>query len=269
VKGDEHMRVTSIYKYYAFGYNYSLISPPAVGMRIRGVDHSLETLVGELFGLLDELDLRVTRGAAQDLDHILDDTKKLDDNAVVDAALASRVNNAINKLDTTLDAELQLRRAFIVTPKRFDLEHLLGKWAQLVSTETDKRLPQIARFDFGSACLCIAYALPTAAAFHLMRCLEAMLREYYCALVKRDRVQKLMWYDMVEHLRKRKNAPPKSLLDHLDHIRENFRNPTQHPEARYDLDLAQDLLNVVIEALNRISRDLATRGVAPASPSKH
>jgi hypothetical protein len=37
-------------------------------------------------------------------------------------------------------------------------------------------------------------------------------------------------------------------------------------DARYDLDEAQDLLNVVIEALNRMSRDLAARGVPPASP---
>lgn len=92
-----------------------------------------------------------------------------------------------------------------------------------------------------------------------MRCLEAVLREYYSSLIKRQRVTPLLWGPMVQHLRRRRDAPPKALLDHLDNIRVNFRNPTQHPDARYELEEAQDLLSVSIDALNRMARDLAER----------
>ena len=120
-------------------------------------------------------------------------------------------------------------------------------------------LPDISKYDFMEAGKCIAFERATAAAFYTMRGTEGVLRHYYCSIIKRGRVAKLMWYDMVQHLRKRRDAPPKALLDNLDNIRLNFRNPTQHPEARYDMDEAQDLLSLSIDAINRIYKDLLKR----------
>jgi hypothetical protein len=68
-----------------------------------------------------------------------------------------------------------------------------------------------------------------------------------------------MWGPMIEHLKKRRNAPQKTLIDHLDHIRINFRNPTQHPDAIYDIDQAQDLLAVSIDVVNRMVQELLER----------
>ena len=92
-----------------------------------------------------------------------------------------------------------------------------------------------------------------------MRAVEGALRNYYVAIVKRQRVKDLLWGPMIRHLQKRRSPPPAPLLDHLDSIRANFRNPTQHPEARYDLDEAQDLMAVCIDALNRLVRDQKKR----------
>jgi hypothetical protein len=52
------------------------------------------------------------------------------------------------------------------------------------------------------------------------------------------------------------------MLDHLDHIHVNFRNPTQHREARYDLEEAQDLLSLSIDALNRMAKSCASAGAS-------
>ena len=38
----------------------------------------------------------------------------------------------------------------------------------------------------------------------------------------------------------------------LDHIRSNFRNPTDHPEKIYDIEEVQDLLNVRCDAISRM-----------------
>jgi hypothetical protein len=56
------------------------------------------------------------------------------------------------------------------------------------------------------------------------------------------------------------------MLDHLDHIHVNFRNPTQHREARYDLEEAQDLLSLSIDALNRMAKSCASCVPAQARP---
>jgi hypothetical protein len=62
-----------------------------------------------------------------------------------------------------------------------------------------------------------------------------------------------MWAGMVEGLRKRKTRRPSNeLLDLLDGIRRNYRNPTHHPEKTYDIDEAQDLFAQCLAALNLI-----------------
>lgn len=254
------MRETDIYTYFAFGYNYNNLRTRSVGQHIKGLGSVQETLE-ELFDNLDSLNLQVTRRAASDLRDIFQEILEMQDEEakLVDQALANRISDACEKFDATLDAELQLRTAFIVTPKRFDLTNLLETPGKLLGEETIVKLSSIAKFDFVSACRAVAFGLPTAAAFHLMRCVEATLRDYYCHIIKRSRVKGLMWGPMLIHLRKRQDAPPKALLDHLDNIRINFRNPTQHPDARFELEEVQDLLSVSIDVLNRIARDMAKR----------
>jgi hypothetical protein len=254
------MLETDIFTYFAFGYNYNLLRNSAIGWQIKGED-SIEFHLKEFFDRLNALNLQVTKKAASDLFRIYTEVLEMKggETEVVDSEFAKRISSACQKFDATLDAELQLRAAFIVTPKRFDLANLLETPEKLLGEEARARLSSIARFDFASACKAIAFALPTAAAFHLMRCVEAMFRDYYCHIIKRNRVKGLMWNNMLTHLRKRQDTPPKALLDHLDNIRTNFRNPTQHPDARFELEEAQDLLSVSIDALNRMARDLARR----------
>ena len=69
-----------------------------------------------------------------------------------------------------------------------------------------------------------------------------------------------MWGPMVEKLRSKNQPKPSSdLLDHLDLIRKNYRNPTQHPDKFYSIDEAQDLLNSTIVAINMISKSIEDR----------
>jgi hypothetical protein len=82
---------------------------------------------------------------------------------------------------------------------------------------------------------------------------------YYC-FVKTNRLTKPMWGPMTDKLRrKNKPKPTNDLLDHLDTIRKNFRNPTQHPEKFYTIDEAQDLLFASIVAINRVCAAIAAK----------
>src|SRR6202012_2778908 len=107
-------------------------------------------------------------------------------------------------------------------------------------------------YDLSEACRCLAFECSTAAAFHMMRGTEATLRHFYCYVVRRSRLPKerRMWGPMVEAMRKRSSPPSKALLDNLDAIRHNFRNPTQHPDAIFSIDQSQDLLGLVIPVIN-------------------
>jgi len=66
-----------------------------------------------------------------------------------------------------------------------------------------------------------------------------------------------MWGNMVADLRKRRAARGyEVLLNHLDNIRSSFRNPTAHPEKFFDIQEAQDLWSLCVDAVNRMARAL-------------
>jgi hypothetical protein len=103
-----------------------------------------------------------------------------------------------------------------------------------------------------------AFELPTAGAFHLLRAVEDALRAYHKLYFKRGVTDGVAWGPLLRNLqdKKRKPRPDETLLTHLDHIRKNFRNPTDHPEKIYDMDGVQDLFSLVADVLNRIAREL-------------
>lgn len=98
----------------------------------------------------------------------------------------------------------------------------------------------------------MAFERPTAAAFHLLRATEGVLRHFYCSVVKRNRIDPLLWGPIITALRDRRKPPAASLLANLDNIRVSFRNPTQHPEKIYDIHEVQDLFGLCIEVINRM-----------------
>lgn len=252
------MREIDIYEYFRFGYNYGLLEDNTLGRPVLG-NSGLITLLEGFFAALQDLNMQVTRKAADALYQIFEDSRLLPQDAIVDKVLSTKIATEINKLNVTLDAELRLRYAWVLTQKRVSFENLLKSPNMLFAAKVFEHLPEISRFDFAEACRCIAFDLPTAAAFHLMRGTEGVLRFYYLARVKRNRIKRLMWGDMITNLRQRRDPPPKALMDNLDNIRINFRNPTQHPEARYDMDEAQDLLFLSIDVVNRMIKELAPK----------
>lgn len=89
-------------------------------------------------------------------------------------------------------------------------------------------IPKVAQYDFEEAGKCLAFERSTAAAFHILRGTEGVLRSYYCSLVRRkeSRVNPLLWGPMVDSLKKLQKQPPIVLLNNLDNLRFSFRNPT-------------------------------------------
>ncbi|HJP19612.1 MAG: hypothetical protein CMD96_03555 [Gammaproteobacteria bacterium] len=251
------MRKTQIYKYYAFGYNYALLKNG--GCLGWAKELAISTLK-DLFIDLTMLDLKVTLKAAEKLQSILQEIEK-SDAATIDAALANRIKSEVERIDPSLDAELQLQDAYVLTEKRYGTDKLLENPDSLLSGGVYSKLSDTSKKDFSLACTQIAFSQPTAAAFHLMRALEEQVKMIYLGFKKTKRLKKPMWGPMIEELRKKKKPKPsEKLMSHLDGIRVHFRNPTQHPEAFYTLDEAQDLLNQTITAVNMIHRELPKTG---------
>ncbi len=250
------MKKTEIFNYYAFGYDYRLLRYSSANRTVQDVLATLENTLN----YFDILDLEVTKKAADGLRKLEKELRKMNNKEKVNLKLATKITEAVDEIDRTLDAELKMRYTYLITPKRYDTKKLVDNIQELFAQNVFSRMPLLAKFDFSEAGKCIAFDLPTAAAFHILRGTEGVLRFYYCSIVKYGRVASLMWGNIIEHLRKRRDAPPKALLDSLDSIRYNERNPTQHPEAKYGIDEVQDLFAVCIDSVNRMFKDLSKRG---------
>lgn len=251
------MKRKSIYSYYAFGYNYRLLRSLDTGDHVHGEKNSAISRITGLFEKLKELDLQVTLKVSKDLQDVLEELESLPSDSKLDALMVKKAEAALLKLDPTLDAELQLRDSYIITPKRYDISKLLSRPAELLGEKVFQSLSVRSQKDLSLACACIAFSQPTASAFHILRATEETLKNLYFANVRKNRLTTPMWAGMVEALRKKKTHKLKpALLDQLDTIRKNYRNPTQHPDKFYDIDEAQDLLNSCIAALNMMSKEM-------------
>jgi hypothetical protein len=244
-------RATSEYIWLGTAIRY--LRDVTVGSQIHGQGRVLRNL-DDMAKLFEHLGLPVSTRALgwAGLKTVRAELDGTPDDATLTAEQQKSLNRAMSHLWTTVLAEASGVFAYVVTEKRVSTTTLLDDPESLFAPRAYDRLPAIAQRDFSEGARCIAFELPTAAAFYLMRGTEAVLRDFYCATIKQKRVDPLLWGPMVQHLRQRKsNPPPKSLLDDLDSIRIDFRNPTQHPEAEYDIYEAEDLLGLCVDVVNR------------------
>ncbi|MCH8823689.1 MAG: hypothetical protein IH984_09305 [Planctomycetes bacterium] len=253
------MKVQNVFGYYWFGTCVRYLQDAREGAIVGKVDREEGYLLYNLdmfFESIKEFDLQVTNRASWDLWNILEEMKTKDPDTTLTEDEAKALRKAITNTRNTLEAEIKGLEAYVVTPKRLDVKRLMDDPGSLLAPKVFGKLPSIAQFDLAEAAKCIAFERPTAAAFHILRATEDVLRDFYKTLARQKRV-KLMWGLMVSDLKKRKKAEKHQvLLAHLDHIRLAFRNPTQHPEATYDIHEVQDLWGGCVEAINRMAKVL-------------
>lgn len=246
------MKKKEIFEYFAFGFNYGLLKRN--GTRNYSSAHAA-TDIRDFVSKLDELELLVSKKIAEELLPIASEIEKSGIN--VGQEQADQIKKIIEKIDPSLDAELQLKAAYILVKKRYPLETLLDNPLTLLSKRAPTTLTKNSDLDFRLACRQIALSQATSAAFHLMRALEEQVRCLYYGFKKTKRLKTPMWSPMIQQLRSKRNPKPSNkLLDHLDGMRVHFRNPTQHPDVFYKIDEAQDLLNQTITAINMIAAEL-------------
>jgi len=246
------MEIRSLYRYYAFGFNYNHLK--------RGYsDNSIKTVVWGIKYFLenvDELDLKVTkRAVGRDLDDILKKLNKMVQTDTISVEDSEELKKLVTSIDKTVDSEMTFRKAYVLTQKRLGLENLMSDVSNLFGSGVFTQLPKLCQDDFMEAGKCLGFERYTAAAFHILRATEEMLLVYYKHRIKKKRVKLLMWYNMTNHL-KGKRKVPDSLIAVLDSIREDFRNPTVHPEKKYSEDEVQNLFTHCVDVINRITKEL-------------
>jgi hypothetical protein len=248
------MRPVTVYRYWWFGTCVRFLQDASENASIHGSGHILAN-IESLFDRVDQLGLNVTKRACTPLLDLQTTLKGSEAGAKLSAAQARELRQVVTNLRLTMEAELRGIEAYVLNPKRHDLQKLLNDVPALFAPDVFDSLNSLAQHDLTEAAQCIAFERPTAAAFHLMRATEGVFRDLYCHFVKRDRIDPLLWYPMLQALQKHRKAKVHdALLRNLDNIRLSFRNPTQHPDKIYDIHEAQDLFGLCVDVINRIQR---------------
>ncbi len=253
------MKEIALKEFLYLGTSLRYLQDASAGQGVHGRGRILHNL-GKFSKDIQSLNLRVTYSVFQQkfLDDLLEELKPLEPEAKLTEEQAGKLSNGMDVVREALLAETKNLTAYLLTQKRYEVAQLVNNPETFLREHTFSKLPAIAQSDIKEGSRCIAFNTPTAAGFLLLRATESALRAYYGRYFKVKKDEKLMWGPMITRLRNKskKPRPNKVLLDHLDNIRFNFRNPTDHPEMSYGIDEVQDLFSLVADVLNRIAVEL-------------
>lgn len=256
------MRTVTIGKLIHIGTSLRYLQDVTVEFNLSKEDGGVIDNIGQLLAAFDDYSMPVTTRAARPLREFRDRLLGDDSKEHLNESDCDELRSIVGSLRDTLFAEAGGLFTFITSEKRYSTEKLLSSVKSLMAPSVFDAMPYIAQIDFGEAGKCVAFERSTAAAFHVLRGTEDVLRQFYVSIVKRGRVEPLLWGPMVTHLRKRSIGS--EALDQLDIIRKNFRNPTQHPDKVYDVEEAQSLFSLCTHAVEQLTQH--ERYVAPEAP---
>lgn len=205
--------------------------------------------------LLEEYEMPVTLRAADELREFYDKIKDREIGTRFTKNEGIELKSIIMELQKTFWAEAGGIHSFFTTDKKILIDKLTSNHEALFPEGVFDELSEIAKYDVKEAGMCIAFERSTAAAFHILRATEDILRMLYCCCVKRGRVKVSTWGNITKDLEKKRKKPSNAIMKNLDYIRSNFRNPTIHPEVRHDIEEAQSLFILCIDVISKMIKD--------------
>jgi hypothetical protein len=163
------------------------------------------------------------------------------------------VGEAAREFETVMSAEIQTMDTYFVSQKGPYRTPDLIERAEIIFPESIREyLSDKTKKDIREAGRCLALDIPTGAGFHILRALESTMADYYQEVIGKPIPTRMRnWGIYIQKLRKSDEADIK-VLDFLDHIRENYRNPIQHPEIFLSMDEVEILLGVATSSIRQM-----------------
>ncbi len=181
-----------------------------------------------------------------------------DDKSVVDYGDIHPLKEALRKFETVMGAELGQAGFFVADPKAaFDIGILINEGQKAFSRDLLDKCPLV-EGDARQAMRCIAFDLPTAAAFHLHRLHEGVIGYLWDHLTQgQNRPKGLGKY--VEKFEKMEGFD-KNLLSCIRDIKDLHRNPVVHPEQTIDgIEEAISLQGIISSSIALMLRHIPAK----------
>jgi hypothetical protein len=163
--------------------------------------------------------------------------------------IAYSIRDAAKEFETVLAAELYAMDTYFVSQiGSYKTCDLIEK-AHISFPETVQgKLSEQAKLDFDQAGKCIAFGVSTAAAFHLVRGTESVIRKYYETVTGKPPKPQMRNWGAYQKILEDKGAE-KKITDLIEHVRVAYRNPVLHPEENFSPEQTLVLFGVCISAV--------------------
>ena len=179
----------------------------------------------------------------------------------------------IRDLKTILIAELRTSSSFAVVGSGiFDVDQLVNEAHKAIDDEIRLRLSDTVCAEIDSAGKCLAFNLPTAAAFHSMRAIERVVKRYLGDFLSLEEIEKLnnwgQYIAAMEKLKTQEDGPSEEAIALIRQVKDIYRNPVIRPDRVLNYSESSIVFHSMIAAVVRIASEfrsinvLATKGLA-------
>lgn len=175
---------------------------------------------------------------------------------------AYTISSAAIRFETILGAEMQTLDTYHASQKALYKTEDLIERAEIVLPEGIRsEVPDETINEIRHAGRCLAFELPTAMGFHIVRATEAVIREYYRVVVGTvPKVKARNWGSYIKFL-KAKGADGK-IITVLEQIKNTYRNPIVHPEDVLEIEDAIILFGMAQGVIVSMVKDIVARKAA-------
>lgn len=226
---------------------------------------------------LQQIPLRICKPVVGELIRAIDSVLPRDDKGAmlpmksdqtISYLQAYDLRETVKKFEAVLSAELQAFDTYFISQKGAYSTPDLIERADVIFPETIRRdIPQQAIIDIREAGRCFAFDAPTAAGFHILRAIEAVMAEYYAIIIGTAIPTRMRnWGIYIKKMQDSGKADPKIIV-FLDHIREQYRNPITHPEVILSSDEVEVLLSTAVGAIRQMILAIQKTPVGLSAPA--
>lgn len=182
---------------------------------------------------------------------------------------AKELTEALQNFEISMQSDFGVRDTFVCSPKAAYSTTLLAEHGEtLVSTGAHELVPSMKQ-DLHDAGRCMAFELPTAAAFHLFRAVEAMVRSYGEFVRQKPFTQseKKKGLGGVANVLKDKKLDVDVRITHaIEQLALLHRNPTMHPEIHISKTEIMVTVGIVVSVIETVAIDWVRRRDTPETP---
>jgi hypothetical protein len=265
------MRRIDAYYLYHIGYQIHRISDIRVKYWDDHSDYStkkaanfdlkqaVETLSQLLFNSVFQIKVSSNHGGLllQRLTELIEICEKADDLDPLNFQEFLPVRNALSEFEAVLKAELGTMGIYLVAPKNaMDTLTLIESGEAAFPPSLPEKCPA-AVLDVRQAMSCIAFELPTAAAFHLHRANEVVLKAYWKVVTENSELPKPATMGKIVEEMESKNVGKAEIRSSLRDIIKLHRNPTIHPEQSIeDVEEALNLYGAIRSVIGFMLKEI-------------